>query len=461
MKKLIGVIITFFILFQTIVFAAPFNSQNVFNLIRELSNEKYRGRLSGDIGNELACDFVAEKFKRANLTPIGDNKTYFQSFFAYVPFINGKASFKVFDNNKLIKEYIYGTDYKEVIYGLSVGGEVKGKIYSDESKKGNIFIDIDRPFESNSTYDFDKELLSKGIKAIIYISDNRMDFKSTYKFQNEYKDGLVKVILDNKYFDEIIKFQRKGYTFEIKSPLEFKKVKTKNVVAMKRALKKEGYPLIFTAHIDHVGFDAINRIYPGALDNASGVAFLIELASFLKDKYTNRDIIFVAFNAEEEGLLGSYYFVNHPPITLENAECINFDMIGTKKDIPLTALKSIYSLNRNDSIDAFLNLHRLARSYEDSSDHVPFSLKNISAVTLIHDDIDKIHTPYDTIGNISVDKITEAFLIVEDFLKTRNIFIEKSEIIYNRYVVYIVTSIFLILFVLIFSNTYKKQKSIS
>ncbi|WDU82557.1 hypothetical protein [Caloramator sp. Dgby_cultured_2] len=54
-----------------------------------------------------------------------------------------------------------------------------------------------------------------------------MDFKSTYKFQNEYKEGLVKIVLDNKYFDEILKFQKKGYTFEIKSPLEFKKVKTK------------------------------------------------------------------------------------------------------------------------------------------------------------------------------------------------------------------------------------------
>lgn len=461
MKKLMGIIMSFFILLQSIVFAAPFNSQNVFNLIKELSNEKYRGRLSGDIGNELACDLVAEKFKRANLIPIGDNKTYFQSFYAFVPFINGKASFKVYDSNKLIKEYVYGTDYKEVIYGLSIGGEVKGKIYSDDSKRGNIFIAIDRPFESNSTYDFDKELLSKGIKAIIYISDNRMDFKSTYKFQNEYKEGLVKIVLDNKYFDEILKFQKKGYTFEIKSPLEFKKVKTKNVVAMKRALKKEGYPVIFTAHIDHVGFDAINRIYPGALDNASGVAFLVELANFFKDKYTSRDIIFVAFNAEEEGLLGSYYFVNHPPVPLENAECINFDMIGTKKDIPLTALKSVYSLNRSDSIDAFLNSHKLGRSYEDNSDHVPFNLKNISAVTFIHDDTDKIHTPYDTIENISVNKINEAFLVVDDFLKARKVFIEKSEIIENRYVVYILTSIFLIVFVLIYSNVLKKEKTIS
>ncbi|WP_446715380.1 M28 family peptidase [Caloramator sp. Dgby_cultured_2] len=112
-------------------------------------------------------------------------------------------------------------------------------------------------------------------------------------------------------------------------------------------------------------------------------------------------------------------------------------------------------------MDAFLNSHKLGRSYEDNSDHVPFNLKNISAVTFIHDDTDKIHTPYDTIENISVNKINEAFLVVDDFLKARKVFIEKSEIIENRYVVYILTSIFLIVFVLIYSNVLKKEKTIS
>lgn len=453
MKKIIGFIIVILMLFQNIALAY-FNPQNVYNFIKELSSEKYRGRLCGDIGNELACDFVVEKFKDAKLKPLGDNNTFFQHFYAYVPYIEGETYFRIYDNNKLIKEYKYGIDFKEVPFGLSKGGYVKGKIYSDK-KKGNIFISINYPSETVSEYDFDKDLLSKGIKAVIYMYNLNPNFKSTYKLQNEYSKGLIKIALNSKYLDEIINFQKKGYTFEIKSSIKLKKVKTKNIVALKKAKEKKYPPIIFSAHIDHVGFDS-NKIYPGALDNASGVSFLIELANHLKNKQTNRDIIFIAFNAEEEGLLGSYYFVNNPPISLEGAECINFDMIGSKKEIPLTALKSSLCLNRQDSIDAFLNSYNLKRSYEDSSDHVPFTLKGISSVTLIHDDLDKIHTPYDTIENIDIKNIIKVYKIVEDYLNKKNVFIEDKNM--HLYYVISITFITIIVFIISFYRKFYNKK---
>lgn len=74
------------------------------------------------------------------------------------------------------------------------------------------------------------------------------------------------------------------------------------------ALKNE--PVVLGAHYDHLGYDAQGRLMPGADDNASGVAVLIEVARKLQRSFAPaRPILFVAFTAEEQGLLGSEHFV--------------------------------------------------------------------------------------------------------------------------------------------------------
>ncbi|MCW3837189.1 M20/M25/M40 family metallo-hydrolase [Sphingomonas canadensis] len=109
---------------------------------------------------------------------------------------------------------------------------------------------------------------------------------------------------------------------------------SKNVIGMIEgsdpALK--GQYLVLTAHLDHVGVgDAVNgdRIYNGAMDNASGVAALIEVARAFRasGKAPRRSILFIALGAEEKGLIGSDYFAHNP--TVPRAALIgnlNFDM---------------------------------------------------------------------------------------------------------------------------------------
>src|SRR5262249_37742908 len=74
-----------------------------------------------------------------------------------------------------------------------------------------------------------------------------------------------------------------------------------------------------SAHLDHVGIGAeVNgdRIYNGAMDDASGIASLIEIARMLKESGTKpkRSVLFLAVTAEEKGLLGSKYFAEHPTV---------------------------------------------------------------------------------------------------------------------------------------------------
>src|SRR6185295_6719736 len=84
--------------------------------------------------------------------------------------------------------------------------------------------------------------------------------------------------------------------------------------------------IVVGAHIDHLG-----PRFPGAEDNASGVASVLEIARALSARRgeLGRSVLFVLFGAEERGMIGSRYFVHHPTLPLANvAAMVNIDMLG-------------------------------------------------------------------------------------------------------------------------------------
>ncbi len=98
--------------------------------------------------------------------------------------------------------------------------------------------------------------------------------------------------------------------------------------------------VVISAHLDHVGIGAeVNgdKIYNGAMDDASGIASLIEVARAMKESGAKpkRSILFLAVTGEEKGLLGSKYFAEHPTVEARRiAADLNMDMF-----LPLFALK--------------------------------------------------------------------------------------------------------------------------
>jgi Peptidase family M28 len=88
--------------------------------------------------------------------------------------------------------------------------------------------------------------------------------------------------------------------------------------------------ILLSAHFDHLGQSG-EKIYPGADDNASGIAMLLEVAEAfaLAKKPAKRTIVFVAFDLEEQGLQGSAHFAVHPPRPFENLKAfLTADLIG-------------------------------------------------------------------------------------------------------------------------------------
>lgn len=128
-------------------------------------------------------------------------------------------------------------------------------------------------------------------------------------------------------------------------------VASRNIVGIRPgsdpALKHEY--VVLSAHLDHLGVGEQidgDGIFNGAMDNAAGVASVIEIARSLRavKVKTNRSIIFLALTGEEKGELGSQYFANHPPVPGRIVADINMDMY-----LPLFPLKYLEVQGLNES----------------------------------------------------------------------------------------------------------------
>ncbi len=134
--------------------------------------------------------------------------------------------------------------------------------------------------------------------------------------------------------------------------IESKSIESDNVIAKlpgsDPTLKNEY--VVLSAHIDHVGIGApINgdKIYNGAMDNASGSALLLDIAAQLKahPEKLRRSVLFVFVTAEEKGLLGSRYFAGHPTVDIHSIVAdINTDMF-----LPIVPLKTLMVLGIDES----------------------------------------------------------------------------------------------------------------
>lgn len=112
-----------------------------------------------------------------------------------------------------------------------------------------------------------------------------------------------------------------------------KDFKAENVGGMVRGTVRPDSFLVVTAHYDHIGKMGNKALFPGASDNASGTAMLLELARYFAAKPPRYSVVFIAFAGEEAGLLGSEYFVNHPVIALERIRfLVNLDILGDASD---------------------------------------------------------------------------------------------------------------------------------
>ncbi len=218
----------------------------------------------------------------------------------------------------------------------------------------------------------------------------------------------------------------------------------RNVVAVLPATMKgeATESVIIGAHYDHIGFGEIGslarkgeegQIHNGADDNASGTSTILELAASLaelqkqKPEDFRRNIIFALWSAEELGLIGSSYFVEHPPLELDKTVAyLNFDMVGRLREnkLLLQGLGSSSSwakLIEKRNVAAGFNLNLQDDPYLPT-DATSFYTKEVPVLAFFtgsHDDYNRPTDDAETLNYDGMERITRfAQNIILDLVKS-------------------------------------------
>ena len=435
-------------------------NNEVLNHIKFLSSDEMEGRYPGSKGSIKSADYIAQNFEQAGLRPY-NSEEFFQKF-------EFKSGVYLSDDNNLIvnkKRFRVKEDYIPIQFSES--GNFKGQIiftgyglkvnelnwndYKDIDVEGKwvlMFRGSPEGYNPHSKFGDNisirnKTLTAKDVGAlgVLLINQNRSDSLIDLSFDYNSKPIGIPVlnisydilkVLSDKDFESIkkeIDKNEKQKSFLLESELEsnidikVENVSISNVVGVlrKKQNKTNNNYIVIGAHFDHLGYGlrgsgslapGKNIIHNGADDNASGTAVLLDLAyklSKLKKKLNN-DIIFVAFNAEEQGLLGSKFFVDNIGNDINNVKTmINLDMIGRMKNNQLTVggigtaelfEKIVDKANKSLQID----LSKSA-SGQGPSDHSSFYNKNIPVLFFHTGGHDDYHKPSDDWTKINLEGI--------------------------------------------------------
>jgi Tol biopolymer transport system component len=194
--------------------------------------------------------------------------------------------------------------------------------------------------------------------------------------------------------------------------------------------------VVVGAHYDHLGHGGIsslerageeNKIHPGADDNASGVAWVMELAASLAKERAEhpekfrRGVIFACWSGEEIGLIGSAAFCEHPPVPLGKiAAYVNADMVGRMRDNKMT-LQGVGSshawrrLIEKRNVSGGFNLVLQDDPYLPT-DVTSFYIKNIPVVNFFTGAHEDYHRPTDTADKINYKDLERVTKFARDLI---------------------------------------------
>lgn len=217
-------------------------------------------------------------------------------------------------------------------------------------------------------------------------------------------------------------FPLKNVAVKLTTAVEHVKKADRNVLAHIPPVGTKEY-VIVGAHYDHLGHgetggfarkDEEGKVHPGADDNASGTAALLELAGAISAQASlektgfRRGIVFAAWSGEEVGLIGSSHFAEKPPLPLSNVVAyVNFDMVGRLRDNKLN-LQGIGSspawrkLIEKRNVAAGFNLTLQEDPYLPT-DTTPFYPKNVPVIAFFTGSHEEYHRPADKPDTLNYD----------------------------------------------------------
>lgn len=352
-------------------------------IINILASPDMHGRGYVNKGDSVAAVFLGDEMQHLGLKPF--KKSFFQSFNLSINTLPGALSLKI--NGRELKpcdDYIVLTPSSAVKGSFPVvriGPETSKRKIMRLQKKGLpgkvLLIDTRKKneatkeiFENARFYNlFNSEatiLLVNKKKPLswgIYSSHLLIDFASVELRDSALseKPKTAELNIDNQYF--------KQYT-------------TQNVIGYIEGTKYPDSFFVFTAHYDHLGRMGRDNLFPGAHDNASGTAMMLDLATYYSKNPLPYSVAFIATAAEEAGLLGARHYADNPLFPLSKIKfLINLDMVSTGEEGMMVVNGEVFTKQYDDLCKINADNKYLpaikSRGEAANSDHYPFYAKGV------------------------------------------------------------------------------------
>ena len=396
-----------------------------------MCSSEFHGRGYVNSGDSIAAEYIADQMKLLGIDSIQSG--YFQSFRLSVNTFPDSCSIQI--NNRLLEpglEYIVGPASNGTCTGINCE---RAKTFDPKHIKVlnmKELIEEDRTATERIKYE----------KGTIYIIDNNVIGEGNASYVHSLAENI------SKYYD-VIELVKTKFTWSVRSAsndglyIQMKKstfdalnsahmnikinvhnvqlpdYTSRNVVGQVKAKKKAKGTIMLTAHYDHLGRMGSETYFPGANDNASGVAMLLHLGQKLKAKpLRNYDVMCIAFAAEEIGLLGSKYLSEHPLFPLDAIKFqLNLDIMGSGE-------AGITAVNGLEFKREFKKLSRInkrlksvpsikARGRAANSDHHFFTEKGVKGFFIYtrgnNQNYHDIHDTYENLSFNSFENLSELF----------------------------------------------------
>lgn len=219
-------------------------------------------------------------------------------------------------------------------------------------------------------------------KTLSYLASDKMEGRKPGNPGNFIAVSFIKKEFESYGLETHL--QKFTYTFRWRVGLirwRTVEIETMNVIGVLKGTSDKH--VVIGAHMDHLGVDGDGDAYNGADDNASGTTAILELAeAFGKSDAKPKDtIVFIAFNAEELGLLGSKHYVNNPLLPLDDCKLmINLDMVGRLRGTTVTAQGGNLSRSVTQLVDKLDDNYPFDVNITvpgNRSDHAPFNWNGV------------------------------------------------------------------------------------
>jgi Zn-dependent M28 family amino/carboxypeptidase len=445
--------------------------------VARLAGDEWQGRRAGSPGADAAADWIGAEFRRLGLLPAGDGGTFFQSF----TFIDGvvlgagnrlavgSRAFKpgeefrplAFSSPGALAGEVafagYGIVAKDLDYDDYAGLDVKDRVVlllrfgpggDDPQSKWAAFMPLRLKVSTARDAGARAVLIVTGprtpnvpdqlvpLRADASLADAGIPAFTVTRAVAEALFAGSGQTLDaaQAKIDESAKpapLALPGVRLQATADLTPKRSTTRNVVGLLPEASAAADAIVVGAHYDHLGLGASGsldpapdgKIHHGADDNASGVAGVLELARRFKARAKGgeplrRSVYFVAFGAEEVGVLGSSHFVKSPPRPLDHiAAMVNMDMIGRLREDTLDVhgvgtspvwKPLLEEANRTPALK--LKLHEGGYG---PSDHSPFYAAGRPVFFVFTGNHPDYHRPSDTADKVDAGGIARVLDLVE------------------------------------------------